>query len=268
MKHLLHLLGFILLTLTLSCERNSENQSNNIGYSAENSLVQKSENKSPAEKTDRQLIKEGIVEFETADLTFTRKKILEATQKYGGYISSDKSNKDANSYSTKIEIRVPKANFDQLLEEATEGIENFDIKEITIRDVTEEYIDIQARIKTKKEIEQRYLSLLEEAKGVSDILEIEKQIGQLRTEIESAEGRLNYLINKVQFSTLKINFYQTIPSQTTYGNKIKNGFESGWNNLMLFFVGLIHMWPFILIILGALMGIRIYKKKTNKLNKD
>jgi hypothetical protein len=127
--------------------------------------------------------------------------------------------------------------------------------------VTEEFLDIQARINTKKELENRYLELLKKANSVTEMLEVEKQIGQLRTEIESIEGRLNYLKSKVSLSTLTIIFYQSIPNESEVGNKFKNGFKSGWNNLIWFFVFLTNIWPFILIGIGLTFVIKKWKKR-------
>jgi len=92
-------------------------------------------------------------------------------------------------------------------------------------------------------------------------LEIEKQIGQLRSHIESIEGRLKYLQDRVSFSTLTMTFYETIQNKTEFRQKFKNGFINGWDNLIWFFVVLINIWPFILIGLGLIFGIRLYRKR-------
>jgi hypothetical protein len=213
------------------------------------------------EPIERKLIKEGQVEFETDNLNATRKKIFEAVNKYKGYVSSDQEFKSPGRKSNTLIIRVPADNFDSLLSEATQGVKKFESKEIHVKDVTEEFIDIQARLKTKKEFELRYIDLLKQAKSVTEILEIEKQIGELRSDIESIEGRLKYLEDRVSFSTLTITFYESIPDETEFGQQFKNGFRNGWDNLIWFFVALTNIWPFILIVLGLVIGIRIYRRK-------
>jgi hypothetical protein len=212
---------------------------------------------------ERKLIKEGQIEFEVDDLTTIRKTIFEVVKKYNGYVSSDQEFNTPGRKSNTLIIRVPSDNFDRLLQDATQGIERFDNKEITVKDVTEEFLDIQARLKTKKELENRFLDILKQAKSVTEILEIEKEIGQLRSEIESIEGRLKYLQNRVSFSTLTITFYESISTQTKFGQEFKNGFSNGWNNLVWFFVLLTNIWPFVLIGILMLFGIRVYRKKKN-----
>ena len=135
-------------------------------------------------------------------------------------------------------------------------------------DVTEEFLDIQARLKTKKELEYRYLALLKQAKDVSDILEIEEKMGQLRSDIESIEGRMKYLQSQVRFSTLTVSFYETVPNSVSFGNKFKYGFKNGWENLIWFFVGLINIWPFIIIIAGSIWGLIVYRRNRREKKKS
>lgn len=210
---------------------------------------------------ERKLIKEGRVEFETKSIAATRKTILSAVETYNGYIASDQEYKSSGQIRNTIVIRVPAEDFDNLLKAATVGIEKFDSKNISVNDVTEEFLDIKARLKTKKELENRYLELLQQTKSVTEILEIEKQIGQLRADIESIEGRLKYLEDRVALSTLTITFYEYIPNKTAFDSKFRNGFRNGWDNLIWFFVFLVNIWPFIVMTILILLGIRVYKKR-------
>ena len=144
---------------------------------------------------------------------------------------------------------------------------HFDQKEISSQDVTEEYIDVEARIKTKKVLEARYLELLKKAGKVSEMLEIEKELSTIREEIEVQEGRLRYMKNRVALSTVYLEFYKTTEIEqgatVSYGTKIGNAFKSGINTLSSFFIGILYFWPFILIFVIAYILIRrrIRKKR-------
>ncbi len=190
--------------------------------------------------TERKLVKNGSVEFETDN-------------KYSGRISNT------------IVIRVPSSNFDSFLNDATKGVTRFDTKNIDVSDVTEEFVDHQARLKTKKELESRYLEILQRAKTVTEMLEVEKQLGELRSEIESVEGRLKYLQSQVSLSTLSITFYQNIGNDNAFGSKFKEGFANGWDNLIWFFVFLINIWPFVIVGIILFFGIRRWTKRKRKL---
>lgn len=217
------------------------------------------------DQIERKLITEGRVSFETSDMETSRAKILEAVDKYKAYLSSDEEFNYSEELRNTITVRIPSENFDSFLAEATQGVEKFESKEINVRDVTEEFLDIQARLKTKKELETRYLELLKKAQSISDMLEIERQISQLRSDIESIEGRLNYLQNRVSFSTLTLTLIQRSPRENEFGRKFKNGFVNGWNNFIYFFVVLTNIWPFIVVLVGMVYGMIWYSKKKKKI---
>lgn len=214
---------------------------------------------------NRKLIKEGWIEFETDNLASTRNNLMEAVTRYKGYISSDRTHSYENRKSNTLTIRTPGEFFDSLVNALPQDIPKFDRKEITTRDVTESFLDIQARLKTKKELENRYLALLSKATKVSEILEIEREIGQLRADIESFEGRLNYLQNQVTYATLEITFYEVGPVQLDFSGKFGKGIQKGWENLLHFLLLILQIWPFILGFgLGIMILIWLLKKNQTK----
>lgn len=216
----------------------------------------------------QKIIKEGSVEFETDSLAKTKRRIDGIVKELNGYYASE----DENHYTYKdrmyLTIRVPAKHFETLISKIGEGVDHFDSKNISATDVTEEFIDVEARIKTKKETEQRYRDLLQKANTVGEILEIEEQISYLRSDIESLEGRLKYLKNKVGFSTLNASFYVEVPGgpKQGYGHKFGKGFENGWDGFVMFFVGLTHLWPFLIIGLLVWFFVRrgIKKRRARK----
>lgn len=220
----------------------------------------------PADNTDveiveRKLIREGRVEFETQSLEETRRQVFAAVGKFGAYVSSDQEYRYPGRVSQTIVVRVPAGDFDAFLAEATAGVKRFDSKDINVRDVTEEFLDVEARLKARKALEARYLELLGQARTVSEMLEIERQLGDLRSEIESIEGRLKYLENRVTLSTLSLTFYETVPDRPIFGDKFKTGFRKGWTNFVWFFVFLTTIWPFIFLFVAALIGWRVLRRR-------
>ncbi len=208
---------------------------------------------------DRKIRKEGFVEFETDDLGFTRKKVYENVKQYGGYISSENAFKTKDRITTTMVVRIPADKFDAFLDSILQNVERIDRKDIRVEDVTEQMIDIEARLKTKKELEKRYLELLKQAKSVTEILDVERQLAQVRAEIESMEGRLNFLKNQTAYASLTIHFYERINPAMHFGRKMLEAFRNGWKNFIWFFVYLVNVWPFILIIFLFLIW-KYYKK--------
>jgi hypothetical protein len=209
---------------------------------------------------ERKLIKEGTIEYKVDNMANARKQILASVAKWKGYVGNESEYNTSDRLSTTIIIRVPAANFDSLLMAATLGVAHFDRKEILVKDVTEEYVDVEARLKTKKELEQRYLSLLKKANTVSEILEIEKEMGVLRADIESIEGRLNVLKSQISFSTITITVYEIISAPSLFGERWVRSLGEGWQNMLDFLVGITSLWPFLLIGMGVIFGYRSWRK--------
>lgn len=264
MKKLINTIGIILFILIIGCD-NYEQDSKAMNLEdirmdvAEQPILEENN------ETQRKLIKNGTLEFESENIIETRKAIFQAIKKFKGYASSDNEYKNAYEISSTLIIRVPTENFDNLLNTITSDVSKFDRKEIKTKDVTAEFLDIEARLKTKKELENRYLEIIKKANTVVEILEVEKQIGDLRSDIEVIEGRLKFLNNQVSFSTLDVRIYETRPEHTEFGKKFKDGFKNGWENLILFFVFLVNIWPFILIIIGTVLLIKVWRKKRKKI---
>ncbi len=114
--------------------------------------------------SQRKLIKNGTLSFETNDIEKTRKEIEKLYQEFNGYLASENHFNYGERLQHEQEIRIPSQNFDpfiQKLEQLGTKIEN---KHISTQDVTEEFIDVEARLKTKKDLEARYRDLLKLAK--------------------------------------------------------------------------------------------------------
>jgi hypothetical protein len=211
---------------------------------------------------ERKIIKNGSITFETFNAKETRALIMKGVSEAKGYISSDNIFDYGQRREHNITIRVPSEKFDLLVEELSASAARLDRKEIGATDVTEEFIDVEARIKTKKELETRFKELLKQAKSVQEILEVEKEIGKLRTEIESIEGRFRYLKDRVAFSTLNVVFYEKTSQPFGFATKIGEGLKSGWTSLLWFLLGLVHIWPFVLALaVGGFYFRRHYKNK-------
>ncbi len=218
------------------------------------------------QKVTRKLIKEGTFSFETNDLSATRKNIDSAILRFGGYLSKDQSNTYGNRVEQTLVVRVPADRFDSLVAAISQGVSAFDEKEIRVKDVTEEFVDVSARLTARKELEARYISLLKQAKTVTEILEIEEQLGEVREKIETMEGRLRFLKDRVGYSTLLLKFYQTTTytKELGFGSRLAEGFSDGWDGLKGFFIGLVTVWPLWLIAGLLFWGIRRVRRSLRK----
>ncbi|GAB5400770.1 MAG: DUF4349 domain-containing protein [Aureisphaera sp.] len=217
---------------------------------------------------EQQIIKTGHLEFETSNLDTTHVKIMGLVNRYQGIVQNDNSGKSYGKLYQNVTVRIPSEYFQSFMDGVSEGVKYFDRKDISQKDVTEEFVDLEARLKAKRELEKRYLELLKQAKNVKEMLEIERELSNIREEVEAKQGRLNYLKDRVSLSTITLHFYKTT-SQTgvtvSYGQKMKNAFKGGWDGISVFFLGLLYLWPlFLLLLIGILILRRYLKRKKAK----
>ncbi len=219
--------------------------------------------------TEAKIIKNANIRFETNDLNESYTAIQNAVKKHGAIIQNDNEGKDYGTVFRNLVVRIPSKNFDVFIADISKGVSYFDKKEISSDDVTEQYIDIDARLKAKKVLEIRYFELLKKANKVSEMIEIETQLATIREEIEAKEGQLRYMQSRVSMSTISIECYKTVAEQEgateSFGSKIWTAIASGFNSMSNFFIGLLQVWPFILIfVLGFYFIRKRIKKKTIK----
>lgn len=257
----LYLFSLILFLFTAGCQSEFDGDYVAMPDHAEVSRTAMSSSESlETAEPSLKLIKEGRVHFRTDDIKVTRETINAAVDEFDAYISSDREQQRSDRVTATLVMRVPAESFDRFLASATLGVGQFDNKEIEVRDVTEEFVDVEARLRTKKELEVRFVNLLDRANTVTEIVEVERQLGNVRSEIESIEGRLQYLRDRVQFSTLTMSFYKTKP-ESSYTLSFIDGFKNGWGLFVEFIFLLVNLWPFILIIIGSVVGIKYYRKR-------
>lgn len=253
------LLIFSLCLALLSCDRRET--ANFVGDAtlednAEPPAVSLRRPKQPAAgdavAAERKLIRNGSLSFETSDVKKTKTTIDAICKELNAYIS----NESQNSYSSRLQynqtIRVTADKFDLLMQKIEAEASQVEGKNVNTEDVTEEFIDVEARLKTKKDLETRYREILKQAKTVDEIITIERQITEVRSDIESMEGRLKYLSSQVAYSTLTVSFYETIGTDFGFGSKIGGAFGTGWDYFLSFLIGVVNVWPFLILMALAI----------------
>jgi Domain of unknown function (DUF4349) len=201
---------------------------------------------------ERMLIKTGQLSIKVDDVNEARKKIGVVALTLNAYISDERLDNSGDRLSMSMTIRVPFKLYDSLIILIEPIGTKTESKSVSTQDVTEEFIDTEARLKTKKELETRYREILRQANSVTDILAVESNLNNVRGEIESMEGRLKYLSSQVSFSTLSLSIYQPLTTDFGFGGRLADGLKNGWTNLLSFFIGLVNVWPFLILIGGGI----------------
>lgn len=218
---------------------------------------------------DLKIIKSANVRYKVKSVKDATQYIKQYVRQYHAYISDLQFQNNLYTIENQFTIKVPQKHFDVLMDSINNSVEFIDYENITTRDVTEEYIDLESRLKTKLEVKQRYESILrKQAKTVEDILATEEKLQVLQEAIESAQGRLKYLDNKVSYSTIQIELYEAVDYKEepvayhkTFWLKSKDGFSFGWSIIEGITLGLVYIWP--LVIIGGVIFffIRIRSKR-------
>jgi hypothetical protein len=215
-------------------------------------------------KNQRKFIKNGQIEFETDDADATRRTIMAAVKANKAFVSQDKENRHEDEVTYTMWVQIPADRFDSFMTSATRGVTTFRRKSISIEDVTARYTDGESRIKTKKEIENRYRALLAKASTVKDILEIEKELGTIRTDIEATEAQFRALSDEIEYSALQIVFIKPILTSNPFLRELADAFKFGVGNLRAFTVALVAAWPFVLLAIGVIMMLNWLRKRRKK----
>jgi uncharacterized coiled-coil protein SlyX len=214
----------------------------------------------PAELTERKFIREGDIYFECRDIQETDAFLKSEVKATKGFISNESENSYGERTEKRLTIRIPSDQLDPLLEKIQSHAVRIENSNIRSEDVTEQFIDVKARLKTKKELENRYTELLKQAKNVQEILGLERELANVRGEIESMQGRLNYLSNRVSLSTLNVSFFVEKDREFGFIGKSIDSLKNGWTNLQWFFIFVLNLWPFFLIFGGLLVWLLKRKK--------
>lgn len=201
----------------------------------------------------KKIIKNGEMRIQVGDIKKAQNQINEIIKKNKAYIQKEEFQNTDTDENLDIIIRVPHKNFDALVNSFSDGVGSILSKNIFSNDVTEEYTDVSIKLANKKIYLEKYRDMLKSAVTTKDILEIQENIRELEDEIDISEGRLRFIDDRVNYSTLNLSLYkEKIRSSTTskvgFGSRFGDSITEGWNSFVAFFLGAISLWPFFLLI--------------------
>ena len=163
---------------------------------------------------ERKIIKTGSLSYEVKNLSETEEKIAAWLEGFGGYIADTWSNRN----NMNVTVKVPASSFEDAMN-STGDFGELLSRSISTEDVSENYYDLETRLETRKILQKKLESYLAGAKNISDLLEIERQLNDVTSELESMEKQFRRLSNQIDFSTISISC--RLPANTT-----EAGFET------------------------------------------
>jgi hypothetical protein len=215
-----------------------------------------------AQAVQRKVIQNAEMTIETDTPDEGQQKIGVIAEKHGGFvvISESKQNEAVSqnvaSKVVNIVVRVPAQSFQETLDEICAVGGRILHRKSSGQDVTEEYIDLEARIRTKKALEAQFLEIMKQARKISDAMEVQTQLAEVRTEIERLEGRRRFLENQSALSTINITLHTPTPvvAAATRGffYDLKAAFGDGVNMGSGIFLGVIQ---FVIVMIPVMLFI-------------
>jgi len=226
-----------------------------VAYAPESSSIENSANSSPKkiDTISKKIIKNGDMRIQVGNIQKAQNEVGKIIKNNKAYVQKEEfqnTDTDENVYLT---IRVPHKNFDALVNSFSDGVGSVLSKNISSDDVTEEYTDVSIKLANKKIYLEKYRDMLKSAATTKDMLEIQENIRALEDEIDVSEGRLRFIDDRVNYSTLNISLYkEKIRSSTTskvgFGSRFGDSVTQGWNSFVAFLLEIISLWPFLLLV--------------------
>jgi hypothetical protein len=228
---------------------------------------------SPEPAGERKVIRNAELTLELNAPEEGKRKIERIAESRGGFVvSSEASSRDDSVVQSVITIvmRIPALSFTAALEDIRKLGYKIRREKISGQDVTEEYIDLEARLKAKRAVEAQFLEIMKQAAKVTEALEVQKALGEVRSEIEQIEGRRRFLENQVTLSTFTITLQMPSPLMSTTGSGffqgVKQAFGEGFDAAMAVLFWLIRLALVLIpiVLLVVLPGVLLWRRLRRK----
>ena len=210
---------------------------------------------------ERKVIQTAHLTLQVEKMDLAVDQLQQLVKECHGFIQNSNMFRQDSGRGAHYTLRVPVTGFDKVLTRL-EKLGDVQAKGTTGQDVTEEYVDVDARRRNLIRQEERLLTILDQAKTVEDILKVEGQLERVRGEIEALTGRLRYLDNRVELSTINVELQERphsvtmvqLPDEKGLSVRLARALTSSINLLLSFasnvVVGVVAALPFLMAIGG------------------
>jgi uncharacterized protein DUF4349 len=166
---------------------------------------------------DRNLILTAKIDMRSNDPWVTADRAQAIASGLGGDVLNLSQSGSGDSRSASLTIRVPSNRFGDALQQLKSLEGEIATSGVSAQDVTDQFVDLQARLTAKHAEEQRYLAILGRANTIDEILKVDASLGNVRTQIEQLTAQINSIKNRTEFSTISmsISMISLLPGETT-----------------------------------------------------
>jgi hypothetical protein len=218
-----------------------------------------------AEGTARRVIRTAELSLDAVEPIVAQGMIIHLAEARGGFVLSADTSRirdedGAEQTVATVVFRVPAGAFDATLE-ALRGLGSVSNEKATGQDVTDEYVDLEARLKAQRAVEAQYLAILKDARTIPDILAVQQKLGEVRTDIERAEGRRRFLDSQTSLSTFTVHLAKRIEavdaSGPGFGTSVRKAARDGIDVAIAIVNGVIRLIG-VLAPVALLLGLPTY----------
>lgn len=204
------------------------------------------------------IIRNGNMSFEVDILDEAKTKVDAILKSAKGYYEKELYNAYGNRTTYSLILRIPNSKFDSIVSILENGIGKLAAKNLNAQDVTEEYVDLNIRLESNLAYLDQYRAILARAISIKEVLEVQEKIRQIEEEIDSKKGRIKYLDDKVKYSTLNVEITSLLPNdllnKPSFGRRVSIAFNNGGQIFLSFLIGLVNLWPFLIVFLLIVFG--------------
>lgn len=236
---------------------------------------------SVAAAADRKIIKNAELILEVSSPNEVQGAISSIAESNGGFVvtSETKQIEHADPAKRRMEVkliaRVAAAQFDSAVTSIEKLAKTVIHRSISGNDVTEEFIDLEARIRTQKALELQFIEIMKQAGRINDAMEVQRQIADVRTEIEKLEGRKRFLDNRASLSTITVELRTPVViavSTSSFGRSLRESVSESVDigstivlGLTRFFIVMIPITVLIILPIGLVASIFVRRLRRTRL---
>ena len=289
----------LIFSFLTACDSGASNTSNNV-YTKSESAPQhgggggRSENLSPQPTAqqvsldqaansqtqpvviERKIIRNADLQLEANSPEETQQKVTAIAESKGGFVIESTQSSSDVKVSTRdvvsMTVRVPAEKFNEALGEIRQSGNRTLVETVKGQDVTEEFVDIEARLKAKRALEEQFIEIMKRSNSVADALNVQIELSNVRGEIEQIEGRKRFLENQTSLSTIKIRIqtpaaFSASSSGFLYQMQqaMSSGFSFALNFILVLITLFIGLLPFLIfIVLPVYLLIRYLLRRNQK----
>jgi hypothetical protein len=211
----------------------------------------------------RLILRTGQASIEVDSLEPAMAELRRIARRVGGFVADASVQSGRNQLrQATLELKVPSSRFDELTE-GLQPIGRLEFVNVGAEDVSEEFVDLSARIANGRRLEDRLVELLRTRTGkLADVLSVERELARVREEIERMEGRLRFLKAGAQLSTLSVSLHEPVPIVASHGpGPIAEAFRAAWRNFVGVLAGAIASLGFAVPVLGFGWGLLLVGRR-------